>query len=193
MGKALNNLPIYLPTLRCLCLHSRMNWFNRLLKSESSFKCVSRHRANMRWNRLCNNLWGPKWFSARSRFYLSQYLELIHPLLITDNINSSQTQNDRGSQILFSSQRLGRILPHIIQCLTWARPRPCLTVDGRPPTECRLPPKLHPVSAAWPLSAPLHTQKPLLAISHSQLNFKPPHVLQCALSLTLSRSLAACC
>ena len=77
--------------------------------------------------------------------------------------------------------------PLISHILTWARPRPCLTVDGRPPTECRLPPKLHPVSA--PSQPPLHTQPPSLAHS-SPTQLKSPHVcsmMHCLSTASLAR------
>ena len=84
-----------------------------------------------------------------------------HPstVLITANICPDQRAPKSGSFSSHTKAVRDPPSPHLPvsrQLLTWARPRPCLTVDGRPPTECRLPPKLHPVSAASPPSPLAH-------------------------------------
>ena len=100
--------------------------------------------------------------SPRSKFYLSQYLGLISSILlrlITDTICSDQATSTTLSKSLGNLTRK-KVLKNLLFTSMaishlglggLGRPcKACLTVDGRPLTESRLPPELHPVSPPDP-------------------------------------------
>ena len=124
--------------------------------------------------------------SPRSKFYLSQYLGLISSILlrlITDTICSGQATSTTLSKSLDNLTRK-RVLKKNLLFTSMAisylglgglgRPcKACLTVDGRPLTESRLPPELHPVSPPDPkkrratFSSTLSASPPCLHTSSS--------------------------
>ena len=124
--------------------------------------------------------------SPRSKFYLSQYLGLISSILlrlITDTICSGQATSTTLSNSLdnFTSKKVPQKPPiHLSMAISHlglgglGRPcKACLTVDGRPLTESRLPPELHPVSPPDPkkrratFSSTLSASPPCLHTSSS--------------------------